>query len=49
VALSWARTRPGISSLIVGVRNRGQLRTVLADTKLPAEIAQALDDVSRPR
>lgn len=51
VALSWARSRPGISSLIVGVRNPSQLRTVLAGsgTVLPAEIARALDDVSRPR
>jgi len=48
VALGWARTRPGISSLIVGVRNRTQLRTVVggADTTLPPAIAQALDDVS---
>lgn len=50
IALSWARTRPGISSLVVGVRNRMQLRTVLAsaETQLPSQIAQALDDVSRP-
>lgn len=49
IALSWARTRPGISSLVVGVRNRTQLRTVLAsaETQLPPQIAQALDDVSR--
>lgn len=48
VALGWARKRPGISSLIVGVRNRNQLRTVLAgaDTQLPSEIVQALNDVS---
>ncbi|MGN6414612.1 aldo/keto reductase [Flexivirga sp.] len=51
IALSWARTRPGISSLVVGVRNRTQLRTVLASaqTQLPPQIAQALDDVSRLR
>lgn len=49
IALSWARTRPGISSLAVGVRNRNQLRTVLAsaETQLPPQIAQALDDISR--
>lgn len=49
IALSWTRTRPGISSLVVGVRNRTQLRTVLAsaETQLPPQIAQALDDVSR--
>ncbi|WP_265446552.1 aldo/keto reductase [Flexivirga meconopsidis] len=50
VALAWARQRPGISSLIVGARNRSQLRTLLAagDVELPAQIAQALDDVSAP-
>lgn len=50
IALSWARTRESISSLVVGVRNRTQLRTVLAsaETQLPAQIARALDDVSRP-
>ena len=49
VALSWARTRPGISSLIIGARNRTQLRTLLAgaESTLPPAIAQALDDVSR--
>lgn len=51
VALSWARARPGVSSLIVGVRNRTQLRTVLAGAErtVPPEIVQALDDVSRPQ
>jgi aryl-alcohol dehydrogenase-like predicted oxidoreductase len=48
VALAWVRDRPGVTAPIVGVRTGSQLRTALAsaDLVLPAEIEQALDDVS---
>jgi aryl-alcohol dehydrogenase-like predicted oxidoreductase len=50
VALAWARDRPGVASAIVGARNAAQLRGVLAadHLTLPAEIVDALDDISAP-
>jgi aryl-alcohol dehydrogenase-like predicted oxidoreductase len=48
VALAWLRDRPGVTSAIVGARTTAQLQESLAseDVDLPAEIVQALDDVS---
>lgn len=51
VALAWARDRPGVAAPVVGARTVGQLAGSL-DTEqitLPAEITQALDDVSAPQ
>jgi aryl-alcohol dehydrogenase-like predicted oxidoreductase len=50
VSLAWVRDRPGVSSSILGARTVGQLAGSLAAdaTVLPAEIRQALDDVSAP-
>ena len=47
-ALAWVRDRAGVSACLVGARTAAQLRGVLAveEVTLPAEIAQALDDVS---
>jgi aryl-alcohol dehydrogenase-like predicted oxidoreductase len=48
VALVWVRDRPGVTSPIVGARTAAQLRGALAieDKSLPAEICEALEDVS---
>lgn len=48
VAAAWIRDRPGVSSMIVGARDIGQLTGVLAaeTLELPRAIAAALDDVS---
>lgn len=48
VALGWVRQQPGISGALIGARTPSQLRELLtsADTVLPAEIIQALDEVS---
>ncbi|GAA0369686.1 aldo/keto reductase [Actinoallomurus spadix] len=48
VALSWVRDRPGVAAPIVGARTAGQLTAILKaeDVTLPAEIRDALDDVS---
>lgn len=48
VALAWLRDRPGIASALVGARTTPQLQESLAseDIVVPAEILQALDDVS---
>jgi aryl-alcohol dehydrogenase-like predicted oxidoreductase len=48
VALAWVRDRPGVTAPIVGARTAAQLRGSLSveDKTLPAEIADALDDVS---
>ncbi len=48
VALAWVRDRPGVVAPIVGARTAAQLRgSLLAEEcELPAEIIQALDDVS---
>lgn len=50
VALAWLLGGTGITSAIVGARTATQLRAVLpaADTVLPQEIIEALDEVSRP-
>jgi aryl-alcohol dehydrogenase-like predicted oxidoreductase len=50
VALSWVRDRPGVAAPIVGARTAGQLKATLAaeEVTLPAEIRDALDDVSAP-
>jgi aryl-alcohol dehydrogenase-like predicted oxidoreductase len=48
VALAWARDHRGVASAIVGARTAAQLRGLLSaeELELPAEIRQALDDVS---
>lgn len=48
VALAWVRDRPGVTAPIVGARTAEQLRGVLGveELSLPAEIREALDDVS---
>ncbi|XVV08976.1 aldo/keto reductase [Actinoplanes sp. CA-131856] len=48
VALAWLRDRPGVAAPILGARTAGQLQGALLseDLTLPAEIANALDDVS---
>ncbi|MCR6689875.1 aldo/keto reductase [Cellulomonas sp.] len=50
VALAWLARRTQVASAIVGARTATQLRGALGavDLELPDEIAQALDDVSRP-
>ena len=50
VALAWLRDRPGVVAPVLGARTLGQLTAALvSDTlDLPAEIAEALDDVSAP-
>jgi aryl-alcohol dehydrogenase-like predicted oxidoreductase len=50
VALAWVRDRPGVVAPIVGARTVGQLSGSLAAdaVTLPAEIREALDDVSAP-
>jgi aryl-alcohol dehydrogenase-like predicted oxidoreductase len=50
VALAWLRDRPGVVAPVLGARTLGQLTAALvSDTlDLPAEIADALDDVSAP-
>lgn len=47
-ALAWVRDRPGVTAPIIGARTVQQLATAMLteDMTLPAEIAQALDDVS---
>ncbi len=48
VALAWVRDRPGVTAPILGARTAAQLRESLTveECELPAEIRQALDDVS---
>ncbi len=48
VALAWVRDRPGVTAPIVGARTAAQLASALAteEVVLPAEITEALDDVS---
>ena len=50
VALTWVRDRPGVTAPIVGARTAAQLRGSLTveECELPAEIIEALDDVSSP-
>jgi aryl-alcohol dehydrogenase-like predicted oxidoreductase len=51
VALAWVRDRPGVTAPIVGARTAAQLRQALAveERTLPAELVEALDDVSAER
>ena len=51
VALAWVRDRPGVTAPILGARTAAQLRQALAveDRTLPAELTEALDDVSAER
>ncbi|WP_027860669.1 aldo/keto reductase [Marmoricola sp. URHB0036] len=48
VALAWVRDRPGVTAPILGARTAAQLRESLSveECELPAEIVQALEDVS---
>jgi aryl-alcohol dehydrogenase-like predicted oxidoreductase len=48
VALAWVRDRPGVTAAVLGARSVGQLVGALRSeaVELPAEIQQALDDVS---
>jgi aryl-alcohol dehydrogenase-like predicted oxidoreductase len=48
VALAWVRDAPQVTTAVVGARTAAQLRGSLAaeELVLPAEIRQALDDVS---
>jgi aryl-alcohol dehydrogenase-like predicted oxidoreductase len=48
VALAWVRSRPGVTSVIVGPRTLEQLESGLAgfDLDLPADAAARLDEVS---
>jgi len=48
VALVWVRDRPGVTAPIVGARTAAQLDGALGieELALPAEIVEALDDVS---
>ena len=48
VALAWVLSRAAVSTAVVGARTAAQLRGILAGygLNLPAEIVQALDDVS---
>ena len=48
VALSWVADRPGVAAPIVGARTSAQLTAILQaeEIRLPAEIRDALDDVS---
>jgi aryl-alcohol dehydrogenase-like predicted oxidoreductase len=50
VALAWVRDQPGVAAPIVGARTAAQLAASLASeqVELPAEIVDALDDVSAP-
>jgi aryl-alcohol dehydrogenase-like predicted oxidoreductase len=48
VALTWVRDRPGVTAPVVGARTAAQLKGALGveALTLPAEIVEALDDVS---
>lgn len=48
VALTWVRDQPGVVAPVLGARTVGQLLNALQveELTLPAEITQALDDVS---
>jgi aryl-alcohol dehydrogenase-like predicted oxidoreductase len=50
VALNWVAHRPGVASVIVGATKPAQLADNLSalDFTLPAELAQRLEDASRP-
>ncbi len=48
VALAWVRDRPGVTAPVVGPRTPAQLAGLLQseDVELPAQIVEALDEVS---
>ena len=50
VALTWVRQSPHVATAITGARTAAQLRALLAtaNTVLPSEIIEALNDVSDP-
>ncbi len=50
VALAWVRDRPTVTSVIIGVRDMGQLEANLeaGELTLPDPIASRLEEVSRP-
>ena len=50
VALVWVRDAPGVTAPVVGARTAAQLRGSLTSERLtlPAEIREALDEVSAP-
>jgi aryl-alcohol dehydrogenase-like predicted oxidoreductase len=50
VALAWARDQPGVTAVLLGARSAAQLRALLGSeaVSLPAEITEALDEVSGP-
>ena len=50
VALAWVRSRPGISSTIIGARRMGQLDANLAalDVTLSADQIASLDALTQP-
>ncbi|MFI7589141.1 aldo/keto reductase [Spongisporangium articulatum] len=50
VALGWVLNRPGVSAVLVGARTAAQFRASLAaeETELPAEIVNALNEISAP-
>lgn len=51
VALAWLLRKPGVSSIIIGARNLGQLQDNLAslDLKLSEHHMMVLDQVSQPK
>jgi aryl-alcohol dehydrogenase-like predicted oxidoreductase len=50
VALNWAATQPGISSVIIGGTKKSQIESNLRalDFEIPPELRSRLDDASRP-
>ncbi|MFI6071346.1 aldo/keto reductase [Actinoplanes sp. NPDC051343] len=50
VALNWAATRPGISSLVIGASGPGQMDSNLAalDFEIPDDARRRLDEASTP-
>jgi aryl-alcohol dehydrogenase-like predicted oxidoreductase len=50
VALNWAATRPGVSSLVIGASGPGQLDSNLAalDFEIPDDARRRLDEASTP-
>jgi aryl-alcohol dehydrogenase-like predicted oxidoreductase len=50
VALAWMRSRPGVTSVIIGPRILGQLQQNLTafELELPAELVSRLDEASGP-
>lgn len=50
ISLAWVLSRTDLSSAIVGARTAEQLHQILraVDTKLPRQVASALDEVSDP-